>query len=143
MHIVYIGDLDPAGLSIAESVAAEIKLHLKGLPVEFEHVSLTQEQVVAHGLQAMGHPRKPGEKRKPWIETCYEAEAMPAEALRDVTRQAIERHISTEELAAVRAVEDAERAEVLRFASRMEGRTMAEVNEWLDSNGSWDDDDDE
>ena len=136
VHVVYAGDLDPAGLTIAESLASEIRLHLQGLlPLEFEHVGLTQEQVKEHGLEDMGHPRKPGEKRHPEIEWCYEAEALPAEEMRSLVRTAVERHLPHLALAFHLAAEKEEQKQLEIFGRKANGLELSQVNEMLDDLG--------
>ena len=89
--ILYIGDYDPAGVLIPQSVMGELELHLPDFKLHQQRLAITSAQ--AEGLPSK--PRKAGEKRVPEILQTVEVEAMPAGQLRDVLTQAVGKYLPT------------------------------------------------
>jgi hypothetical protein len=52
VHVLYIGDHDPAGVLIDKKVEAELRQHLDGHELHFHRVGVTAEQVEQMGLLA-------------------------------------------------------------------------------------------
>ena len=104
--IYFIGDHDPAGLAIEDSLATGLAEHLT-VPFEFYRVAVTWEQVVAGNL--------PGTKPKKayGYPLAVEAEAMPAPELRQLLDDAIRSHVDPHRLKVLLEAERSER-ELLR-----------------------------
>ena len=117
MSVVYVGDYDPAGLQIAETLETKLTQHLDyaaeyynvGTPtLTFERVAVTEQQIIDHGLPTK--PVKATQSRKRYdIDQTVEAEAMPPDALRRIVADAFEPMVDQHQMRLLRQVEDAER----------------------------------
>ena len=80
--VLYIGDYDPAGVLIDKALETELRKHLNhGIDLDFIRVGITPEQIDDYDLPAK--PRKAEDKRSLEVTETVEAEAMPAETLRE------------------------------------------------------------
>ena len=114
-HVLYIGDYDPAGVLIDQSIESELREHLAPtVSLGFHRIAITPEQIV--DLDLPTKPRKKTERRVSHIKETVEAEAMPAGAMRELLREAIERFLPTGFLEIARAAEESERAHLGRLA---------------------------
>ena len=120
--VFYVGDYDPAGVLIDQSIEQELREHLPDdFPLEFNRIAVNEDQVAEYDLPTK--PRKASDARRLDITETVEAEAMPAATLRDLLRS------SVEGLLPDRAVEDMEEADE-------EGREGLErMAELLDQHG--------
>ncbi len=100
--IYYVGDHDPAGLTIETSLAAGLAEHL-AVPFEFFRLAVTWEQVEAGNLPGTRPKRVYG------YPLAVEAEAMPAPELRRLLDEAIRSHIDQRRLAILLEAERSER----------------------------------
>jgi hypothetical protein len=96
--ILHLGDYDPSGVSIFDSVAADVTAFVMAdrphglVSVEFERVALTSEQVQGHGLPEA--PAKASDSRsKTWTGGTCQLEALPPDAIASILKAAIERRI--------------------------------------------------
>jgi hypothetical protein len=121
--IIYIGDYDPAGVLIDQSLEAELRRHLPeglGLELEFVRLAITPEQIAIYDLPTK--PRKDTDRRAQHVTETVEAEAMPAAILRGLLRCAIEVHLPEGALEVAKAAEESERAHLRRWAELMQNR---------------------
>ena len=139
--VFYIGDYDPAGVLIDQSLEAELRRHLgcgeeipdwvlESLkhhvsepipdPVDlcFHQLAITSDQIRAHDLPTK--PRKGSDRRALHVEHAVEAEAMPAATLRRLLRDAIEAHLPEDALAVAKAAEASDREHLTRWARLMQ-----------------------
>ena len=115
--ILHLGDYDPSGESIFESVAEDVAAFVRAdrrhglVTVQFERVALTREQVRHFNLPTA--PAKITDSRsKDWIGGTCQLEALPPNVIAEILRAAIERHIDHEMLQLDRQVEQAEREQI-------------------------------
>ena len=87
VEIVYIGDYDPAGVLIDQSIMSELQEHL-GNHLTLHRIAVTQEQIAQYDLPTK--PRKASERRRRDIEETVEAEAMPVDLLLRLLRQQLD-----------------------------------------------------
>ena len=111
--VLYVGDFDPSGMLIGDNLAVQLREHLQGELV-FRRLAVNEEQI--EGFSLPTKPRKSSEKRRPEITDTVEAEAMPANTLRQIVRGAVEAYIPIGQLEAVRAAEASERQYLETFA---------------------------
>lgn len=122
--IYYIGDYDPAGVLIDVALERELRLHLDtGVPLTFERLGITREQVEAYDLPTK--PRKAGDRRALHIAYTVEAEAMPANILRDLLRERIESLLPERALEVAKVAEASEREGLRRLADVLTRRPNA------------------
>ena len=130
MAVVYVGDYDPAGLQIADTLETKLIEHLgyaaeyynAGAPtLTFERVAITEEQIEDHGLPTK--PVKATQSRKRYdIDQTVEAEAMPPAMLREIVAGAFEPMVDQRQMMLLREVEAAERNDLReRLAEFAEG----------------------
>jgi len=122
VHVLYVGDYDPAGLLIDRNIEAELRRHLPDTEIHFHRLAITAEQIVLMGLPTK--PAKEGDRRGGFTGGTVEAEAMPAGVLRGLLRDAIEKFIDPRELAALKAAEESERYWLYTFAREMQEGTL-------------------
>jgi hypothetical protein len=96
--ILHLGDFDPSGVSIFESVAADVEAFVMAdrphglVEVQFERVALTREQVQAYDLPTA--PAKASDTRsKTWTGGTCQLEALPPNVIADILRAAIKKRI--------------------------------------------------
>jgi hypothetical protein len=103
--VLHLGDFDPSGKSIFDSLAADVEafVHADRLDgfttVTFERVALTAEQVVDYQLPT-APPKASDSRARTWDgETC-QLEALAPDDLADILRQAITEHLDLARLKA-------------------------------------------
>ena len=106
-HIIYVGDYDPAGVLIDQSIGKEIRNHLGGLVnVHFHRIAITKKQIEKYNLPTK--PRKSGDKRALHITETVEAEAMPANILKQLLKEKIEEFLPKHQLDITKIAEESE-----------------------------------
>ena len=117
MAVMYVGDYDPSGLQIADSLETKLGKHL-GYAAEdygmdapeltFQRVAVTEQQIIDHALPTK--PVKATQSRKKYdIDQTVEAEAMRPDTLRRIVADAFEPMIDRQALERMRVVEASER----------------------------------
>jgi hypothetical protein len=121
-QVYYFGDFDPSGVAIATGTAAKMQRWTD--LITFTHVAVTPEQIVHMNLPT--RPTKKSDSRaKSWTAESVELDAIPANILRQMVQDCIERHIPAGHLEAIEEAEDAER------------QTLAQLREmWEHDHGS-------
>jgi hypothetical protein len=144
-HVIYIGDYDPAGVLIDQSIESELRRHLTGIDrndeevrdqlieagkirifpdlpstsdLQFHRLAITEEQIGAFDLPTK--PRKETDRRAQHVKETVEAEAMPAGILRRMLRETIESFLPTGALEVAKIAEASERAALRRWADLFE-----------------------
>jgi hypothetical protein len=106
--ILYVGDLDPAGVLIDVALERELRSHLRpDIPLHFNRIGINQQQVAEYDLPTK--PRKATDMRSQQVEATVEAEAMPAHILRKLLRDAVELLLPPGALAVAKVAEASER----------------------------------
>ena len=114
--VLYIGDYDPAGVLIDNSLKIELRRHLPdGFEFEFHRLAITEEQIAEFDLPTK--PRKKTDRRAQHVKKTVEAEAMPAGILRQLLRDKIEASLPSGALAVAKAAEESEREQLTRWAN--------------------------
>jgi hypothetical protein len=113
--VLYIGDFDPAGVLIDQSLERELRTHLhRSIALDFRRIAINEEQVDIYDLPTK--PRKEGDKRSQHITYTVEAEAMPARSLRSILRTEVEALLPSDALQVAKVAEESERAHLARMA---------------------------
>jgi hypothetical protein len=120
--VLYVGDFDPCGLDIGNSVRDRISRYLppgSGVEIDFQRIAITGQQVLEDSLPGHGLNRNIAPAvRERFLTECsaygipgeaVEAEAMPPEDLRDLVTRHILRHIDERQWELELAVEQMER----------------------------------
>ena len=111
-QVFYVGDFDPAVLTIDKSIEAELRKHLT-TPLQFERLAINEEQIREYDLP--GKPRKATDRLRSDILETVEAEALPAHILRRIVRDSVENLLPAGALAAAKLVEREERKTLLQL----------------------------
>ena len=118
-EIIFIGDYDPAGVLIDESIRAELEEHLDpDVDLNFHRIAINRDQIVEYDLPTK--PRKSGDRRSLHVAETVEAEAMPADIMRELLREKIESYLPPRALEVARVAEEDERASLLEMAEEFE-----------------------
>ena len=117
MAVVYVGDYDPAGLQIADTLEQKLIEHLDNAAeyynmdapdLTFWRVAITPQQIIDHTLPTK--PVKSTQSRKRYdIDQTVEAEAMPPDTLRRIVADAFEPMVDQRQMRQLRAVEASEK----------------------------------
>ena len=129
-HVVYVGDHDPAGVLIDKSIDADLRHHLHDdVELSFHRLAITETQIAELDLPIK--PRKAGDKRALHITETVEAEAMPANILRSMLREAVEAFMPDGALSAAKVAEESERQGLRRWAEIMGDYRAEEAERYL------------
>lgn len=115
--ILHLGDFDPSGVSIFDSVAEDVASFVYSdrphglITVDFERIALTREQVGGYDLPTA--PAKASDSRsKNWNGGTCQLEALPPDVIASILKDAITRHFDADILEFDRAQEQHERTEI-------------------------------
>ena len=104
--VLYVGDHDPAGVLIDQSIEAELRSHL-ATPLEFHRLAVNEEQIAELDLPTK--PRREKDKRRLDITETVEAEAIPAAYMRQMVSEAVLAYLPDGALHAAKVAEESER----------------------------------
>lgn len=120
LMVLYVGDYDPAGVLIDQSLERELREHLRAdIHLDFRRIAINEEQVAEYDLPTK--PRKDGDKRSMQVAYTVEAEAMPAKHLRAILRNEIELLLPDNALQVAKVAEQSERSHIRRMAAMLPG----------------------
>ena len=108
--VLHVGDLDPSGCSIVDSVAEDVEAFCseeKQGHVEFRRRAVTLDQVAELGLQTA--PAKKSDRRGEQMDATVQAEAIPPAVLAQIVRDGIEELLNHDVQEATLEREEAER----------------------------------
>ena len=113
--VLYFGDFDPTGLDIYR----DIEENLEGF-ARTERIALTEDQITQYSL--VPQITKDGDTRQAkfverYGDACYELDALPPDAFREIVREAFQEHIDEEQ---VRLVAEREEAEVQQLVEMLD-----------------------
>ncbi len=120
-YVYVLSDFDPSGLSIAERVEAELIERAAPVEVIVERLAVTPQQIKTYRLptRPMKHTDSRARRfRDAHGERNVELDAFEPNDLREIVSQALERHMNSARLAALRTVEDEERRGIALLANR-------------------------
>ncbi|WP_018291636.1 hypothetical protein [Verrucomicrobium sp. 3C] len=116
-YIYYLGDFDPSGVHIPEVVERDLREYAPEVEIVFERLAVAPEQIVAWNLPT--RPTKRTDTRaKNFGDQSVEVDAIPPHQLRQLVREAIERHIDQHALQELKLSEAAERETLQRLVAR-------------------------
>jgi hypothetical protein len=120
IHVIYVGDYDPAGVLIDRDIENKLRSHLDcDNSLEFHRIAINPDQI--RELRLPTKPRKEGDKRSLHVKETVEAEAMPAGMLRQLLREEIEYFIPANMIQATRVAEQSEREFLQLMAKHTKG----------------------
>jgi hypothetical protein len=117
--ILHLGDCDPSGETIFDSVARDVTAFVEAdrwhgmVNVEFERIALTREQVAEYDLPMS--PAKVSGHSRQWTGGTCQLEALPPDAIAGIVRRSIIDHLDLDQLEADREQEQADRQEITQL----------------------------
>jgi hypothetical protein len=121
IYAYYLGDHDPSGLKIETDARAKLERY-SGRTVTWERLAVLPDDFETFGLLRL-QPKKKDPNLRAFLaqgyHDCAELDAIPADALRDRLRAAIEQHVPAEEWARLQQLEALEKQTVERVFRRL------------------------
>jgi len=108
-YIYHFGDLDPSGVDAARDIEAKLRRYAPGAEIHFERPAVTRAQVEEWNLPTRPTKTKDPRAKKFANATSVELDAIPADKLRTLVRECIERHVDQEQLKILKVAEESER----------------------------------
>ena len=119
-YVYHLGDWDPSGQDAADHIERKLREYAPGSEIHFEKLAVTVRQIAEWHLPT--RPTKASDSRsKRWAGDSVELDAIPPDHLRQLVRNAIERHITPERLAVIEVAEQSERKAAEIFIRRLNG----------------------
>lgn len=117
--IYHLGDFDPSGVDAGRNIEKSLKEYSGGAEIHFERLAVTPEQIEAWSLPS--RPTKTSDSRFKAFgyAESVELDAIPPDELRSLVREAIARHITSEELDRLNELERDEQAMLLQMVGEM------------------------
>jgi hypothetical protein len=107
-YIYHLGDFDPSGVNAGEKIEQTLKEMAPNAEVHFERLAVDRLQIRAWNLPT--RPTKMSDTRaKNFGAISVELDAIDPRTLREIVRQAIERHLPPDQYAVLKAAEESER----------------------------------
>jgi hypothetical protein len=120
-HIYHFGDLDPSGVDAARDIEAKLRRYAPGAEIHFERPAVTREQVEEWNLPTRPTKQTDTRAKKFGSTSSVELDAIPADKLRQLVRECIERHVDQAQLKILKVAEESERELLKKFATTYGG----------------------
>jgi hypothetical protein len=120
-YIYQFGDHDPTGVFIPKHMEKRLhefcdKYDVRPFPI-IERIALTPEQIKRYRLPMRPTKREGNPYASGFEGRSVELDALPSQTLRELVTSCIERHISPQQVEALRAAEESEREVIEMFAN--------------------------
>jgi hypothetical protein len=115
--VYQLGDWDPSGVDASRSIRDFFRANSPGRPIAFQRIGVTPEQI--DELNLPSRPTKETDTRtKKWTGgDSVELDALPADYLRALVREAIERHMPRRQFDILKVAEKSERQLLTAWAT--------------------------
>jgi hypothetical protein len=120
-YIYHFGDLDPSGVDAARDIEAKLRRYAPGTEIHFERPAVTRAQVDEWNLPTRPTKQTDTRAKKFGSATSVELDAIPADKLRQLVRECIERHVDQEQLKILKVAEESERELLKKWAATYGG----------------------
>jgi hypothetical protein len=127
-YIYQFGDHDPSGVLIPQTIERRLDQLCEKFdcqPPIIERVALTEEQIEEFNLPTRPTKREGNTHAHNFEGESVELDALPANELRSMVREVIERHISDHQLTTLRVAEESERELLEAWANRVSKQSRA------------------
>src|SRR5262245_28870926 len=114
-YIYHLGDHDPSGVNAGEKIEETLIDMAPDADIHFERLAVTAEQIIRWKLPS--RPTKTSDTRAAKFDSDFsvELDAIEPDGLRDVVREAIERHLPPHQFEVLKAAEESEREIIARL----------------------------
>lgn len=130
LRILYVGDYDPAGLTIEESTSAHLS-ETFGVPHTWERLAITAEQAEVLHAQGLSTPRKG--TGHPEVRYAVESEAMDADDMVDLLKDRLAELLPVDVQEATESADAARIADIRRLAKHVGDHGLDAVLAQLDT----------
>ncbi len=114
-YIYHLGDYDPSGVNAAEKIEEDLRRFAPEAEIHFNRLAVLPHQIAAWDLPT--RPTKTSDSRsKGFGDISVELDAIDARLLRQIVRDALERHLPADQLAVLKVAEASERELLLAWA---------------------------
>lgn len=114
-HIYHLGDHDPSGVNAAEKIEETLREFAPDAEIHFTRLAVLPHQIVEWELPT--RPTKTTDSRsKGFGDISVELDAIDARLLRQIVRDALERHLPADQLAVLKIAEESERDLLMLWA---------------------------
>jgi hypothetical protein len=120
-YIFHFGDLDPSGVDAARDIEAKLRRYAPEAEIHFERPAVTRDQVEQWNLPTRPTKMTDTRAKKFNNATSVELDAIPADKLRTIVRECIERHVDQRQLKVLKVAEESERSFLKMVASTYDG----------------------
>jgi hypothetical protein len=121
-HIYHLGDFDPSGVNAGEKIEETLREMAPDADMYLERIAVTPEQIRDWHLPT--RPTKLSDTRsKSFGDISVELDAIAPEQLRELVRQAIERHLPPKQFEVLKAAEESERHLIAGIVRSAVGRS--------------------
>jgi len=115
-YIYHLGDFDPSGVNAAEKIEESLRTFAPASEIHFTRLAVLPWQIEAWDLPT--RPTKQSDSRaRGFGDISVELDAIDARTLRDLVRNALERHMPADQLAILKVAEESERDLLLTWSS--------------------------
>jgi hypothetical protein len=121
-YVYALYDLDAGGQRASRTIARDLPEHAPGVPIVFERLAVTEEQVTAWNLSTRPAKKSDPEAAK-FRATAVELDAIDPDRLMALVEGAITRHVDDHAWQVEQAFEEEERDGLQRLAGRFNGRS--------------------
>jgi hypothetical protein len=108
-YIYHFGDYDPSGVDAARDIEAKLRRYAPGAEIHFERPAVTPTQITEWNLPTRPTKQTDTRAKKFGSATSVELDAIPAQKLRQLVRECIERHVDQRQLEILKVAEESER----------------------------------
>ncbi|OLB78733.1 MAG: hypothetical protein AUI16_03025 [Alphaproteobacteria bacterium 13_2_20CM_2_64_7] len=122
-YIYHLGDLDPSGVDAARDIEAKLRRYAPDAEIHFERPAVTREQVEQWNLPTRPTKTTDTRAKKFGSAASVELDAIPADKLRALVRECIERHVDQDQLQILKVAEESERELLKKWAGAYGGRS--------------------
>jgi hypothetical protein len=122
-YVYQLGDWDPSGQNAADHIERKLREYAPGAEIHYEKLAVTKAQIEQLRLPTR-ETKKEDSRAKTWMGDSVELDAIPPDYLRQLVRDAIERHITPARLAVIEAAEQSEREAAEVFIHRLNGGSL-------------------
>ncbi len=117
--VYHLGDLDPSGVNAGEKIEETLRELAPSAEIHFERLAVNWSQVSDWNLPS--RPTKRSDSRsKNWRGDSVELDAVHPDQLRQIVRDAIERHLPRDQLEVLKVAEESERELLWSWAEKAE-----------------------
>jgi hypothetical protein len=114
--IYHLGDYDPSGVNAGEKIEETLRELAPDVDLTFERLAVNPDQIVSWDLPSRPTKTTDSRAKKFGSAISVELDAIPPQQLRQLVREAIERHMPASQLLVLKAAEESERASLKAFA---------------------------